>query len=110
MASVIFVQTGGESFERRPVKLGVRDTGYAEVKEGYPHRRAQRHERRLSRLSCGDRPRRRRARPRPLGTAMIGWLLEWSLKNRLFVLLSGLLLLLWGRYETTRSRWTCFPT
>jgi RND family efflux transporter MFP subunit len=32
--SVVFVQTGGESFERRPVSLGVRDAGYAEVKEG----------------------------------------------------------------------------
>lgn len=32
--SVAFVQTGGESFERRLVKLGVRDGGYVEVKEG----------------------------------------------------------------------------
>ncbi|MGZ8188132.1 MAG: efflux RND transporter periplasmic adaptor subunit [Methylosarcina sp.] len=31
---VVFVQTGGESFERRPVKLGVRDSGFVEVKEG----------------------------------------------------------------------------
>ena len=31
---VVFVQTGGESFERRPVKLGARDSGYVEVKEG----------------------------------------------------------------------------
>jgi cobalt-zinc-cadmium efflux system membrane fusion protein len=32
--SVVFVQTGGESFERRIVKLGVRDAGYVEVKKG----------------------------------------------------------------------------
>lgn len=32
--SVVFVQTSGESFERRPLSLGVRDAGYAEVKEG----------------------------------------------------------------------------
>jgi len=32
--SVVFVQTGGESFERQPVKLGVRDGGYVEVKVG----------------------------------------------------------------------------
>jgi cobalt-zinc-cadmium efflux system membrane fusion protein len=32
--AVVFVQTGGESFERRMVKLGVRDGGYVEVKEG----------------------------------------------------------------------------
>jgi len=32
--AVVFVQTGGESFERRPVKLGGRDGGYVEVKEG----------------------------------------------------------------------------
>jgi RND family efflux transporter MFP subunit len=32
--TVVFVQTGGESFERRPVKLGVRDAAYAEVREG----------------------------------------------------------------------------
>ncbi|RYU61336.1 efflux RND transporter periplasmic adaptor subunit [Methylolobus aquaticus] len=32
--AVVFIQTGGESFERRPVKPGVRDAGYVEVKEG----------------------------------------------------------------------------
>jgi len=32
--SVVFVQTGGESFERHPVKLGARDTGYVEIQEG----------------------------------------------------------------------------
>ncbi|MGZ8196592.1 MAG: efflux RND transporter periplasmic adaptor subunit, partial [Methylosarcina sp.] len=31
---VVFLQTGGESFERRLVKLGVRDGGFMEVKEG----------------------------------------------------------------------------
>jgi len=40
---------------------------------------------------------------------MIGLLLEWSLKNRLFVLLSGLLLLLWGGYEATRMPVDVFP-
>ncbi|QPK61650.1 efflux RND transporter periplasmic adaptor subunit [Methylomonas sp. LL1] len=32
--SVAFVQTGGESFERRLIKLGVRDAGFVEVKDG----------------------------------------------------------------------------
>jgi multidrug efflux pump subunit AcrA (membrane-fusion protein) len=33
-ASVVFVQTEGESFERRPVRLGIRDAGYVEVLQG----------------------------------------------------------------------------
>ena len=32
--SVVYAQTGGESFQRRMVKLGVRDAGYVEVKDG----------------------------------------------------------------------------
>jgi CzcA family heavy metal efflux pump len=40
---------------------------------------------------------------------MIGHLLEWSLKNRLLVLLLGLLLLLWGGYQTTRMPVDVFP-
>ncbi|MGR8981255.1 MAG: hypothetical protein ACU84H_14325 [Gammaproteobacteria bacterium] len=40
---------------------------------------------------------------------MIGLLLEWSLKNRLFVLLLSALLLLWGGYETTRIPVDVFP-
>lgn len=32
--SVVFVMTGGESFERRPVRLGVRDGDWVEVVEG----------------------------------------------------------------------------
>ena len=31
---VVFVQTGGESFVRRPVKLGIHDAGFVEVREG----------------------------------------------------------------------------
>lgn len=31
---VVFVQLGGESFQRRPVRLGSRETGYVEVLEG----------------------------------------------------------------------------
>ena len=31
---LIFVQTGGESFERRPVRLGSREGGYVRVLEG----------------------------------------------------------------------------
>ena len=31
---VVFVQTGGESFERRPVRLGSRAGGYVHVLEG----------------------------------------------------------------------------
>ena len=40
---------------------------------------------------------------------MIGLLLEWSLKNRSFVLLAGLLLLLWGGYQTSRMPVDVFP-
>jgi len=32
--AVVYVQTGGESFERRPVRLGIRDGTYAEVIDG----------------------------------------------------------------------------
>ncbi|MCA9564957.1 MAG: efflux RND transporter periplasmic adaptor subunit [Myxococcales bacterium] len=32
--NVVFVQTGGESFERRPVRLGIRDGDFVEVTEG----------------------------------------------------------------------------
>ena len=33
-ADVVYVQTGGESFERRAVRLGVRDGDYVEVTDG----------------------------------------------------------------------------
>ena len=33
---------------------------------------------------------------------MIAHLIDWSLKNRLFVLVGAALLLLWGAYETQR--------
>ena len=32
--NVVFVQSGGESFERRPVKLGIRDGEHVEVTSG----------------------------------------------------------------------------
>lgn len=32
--SVVFVQTGGESFERRLVETGIRDSGYIEIRSG----------------------------------------------------------------------------
>ena len=32
--SVVFVQIEGESFERRPVRLGIRDAGYVEIVQG----------------------------------------------------------------------------
>src|SRR5690606_26410376 len=31
---VVFVQTGGESFERRPVRLGIRDGDFVEISDG----------------------------------------------------------------------------
>jgi CzcA family heavy metal efflux pump len=40
---------------------------------------------------------------------MIGLLLEWSLKNRLFVLILASSLLLWGGYETVRMPVDVFP-
>ena len=37
---VVFVQVGGESFLRRPVELGTRESGYVQVLEGiYPGER-----------------------------------------------------------------------
>lgn len=40
---------------------------------------------------------------------MIDKIISWSLKNRLFVLLGGLLLLVWGVYEATRMPVDVFP-
>jgi multidrug efflux pump subunit AcrA (membrane-fusion protein) len=31
---VVFVQTAGESFLRRPVRIGIRDSGYVGILEG----------------------------------------------------------------------------
>ena len=31
---VVYVQTGGESFTRKPVRLGIRDGDYIEIREG----------------------------------------------------------------------------
>ncbi len=40
---------------------------------------------------------------------MIAPIVHWSLKNRLFVIVGALLLLLWGSYETTRMPVDVFP-
>ncbi len=40
---------------------------------------------------------------------MITPTIQWSLKNRLFVIVGALLLLLWGSYETTRMPVDVFP-
>ncbi|MBL3599106.1 MAG: efflux RND transporter permease subunit [gamma proteobacterium endosymbiont of Lamellibrachia anaximandri] len=40
---------------------------------------------------------------------MIAPTIQWSLKNRLFVIAGALLLLLWGAYETTRMPVDVFP-
>ena len=40
---------------------------------------------------------------------MIGQIIQWSLRNRLFVVLGALLLLVWGGYETTRTPVDVFP-
>ncbi|NHZ82276.1 CusA/CzcA family heavy metal efflux RND transporter [Massilia sp. CCM 8695] len=40
---------------------------------------------------------------------MISKIIEWSLKNRLFVLLAGLILLVWGGWQTTRMPVDVFP-
>ena len=40
---------------------------------------------------------------------MIGHIIQWSLRNRLFVVLGALLLLIWGGYETTRTPVDVFP-
>jgi len=40
---------------------------------------------------------------------MIGKIIQWSLGNRLFVVLGALLLLLWGGYATTRTPVDVFP-
>ncbi len=40
---------------------------------------------------------------------MIAPIVHWSLKNRLFVIVGTLLLLLWGSYETTRMPVDVFP-
>ncbi|MDO8263673.1 MAG: efflux RND transporter permease subunit [Gallionella sp.] len=40
---------------------------------------------------------------------MIGHIIQWSLRNRLFVVLGALILLVWGGYETTRTPIDVFP-
>ena len=40
---------------------------------------------------------------------MIGHIIQWSLRNRLFVVLGAVLLLVWGGYETTRTPVDVFP-
>ena len=40
---------------------------------------------------------------------MIGHIIQWSLRNRLFVVLGTLLLLVWGGYEATRTPVDVFP-
>ncbi|CAG0978049.1 Cobalt-zinc-cadmium resistance protein CzcA [Rhodocyclaceae bacterium] len=40
---------------------------------------------------------------------MIGHIIQWSLRNRLFVVLGALMLLVWGSYETTRTPVDVFP-
>lgn len=40
---------------------------------------------------------------------MIGHIIQWSLRNRLFVVLGALLLLIWGGFETTRTPVDVFP-
>ncbi len=40
---------------------------------------------------------------------MISNIIQWSLQNRLFILLGGLILLLWGGWQTTRMPVDVFP-
>ncbi len=40
---------------------------------------------------------------------MIGHIIQWSLRNRLFVVLGALMLLVWGSIETTRTPVDVFP-
>jgi CzcA family heavy metal efflux pump len=40
---------------------------------------------------------------------MIGQIIQWSLRNRLFVVVGGLMLLIWGGYQTARTPVDVFP-
>ncbi|WP_265944320.1 efflux RND transporter permease subunit [Dechloromonas sp. A34] len=40
---------------------------------------------------------------------MIGHIIAWSLRNKLFVLLAGILLLVWGSWQATRTQIDVFP-
>jgi CzcA family heavy metal efflux pump len=40
---------------------------------------------------------------------MIGYIIQWSLRNRLFVIAGALLLLVWGGYESARTPVDVFP-
>ena len=40
---------------------------------------------------------------------MISTIIDWSLKNRLFVVLAGLVLLVWGGWQTSRMPVDVFP-
>jgi Cu/Ag efflux pump CusA len=41
---------------------------------------------------------------------MIGHIIAWSLRNKLFVVLAGVLLLGWGGWQLPGHRWTFFRT
>ncbi|MDH4283691.1 MAG: efflux RND transporter permease subunit [Gallionellaceae bacterium] len=40
---------------------------------------------------------------------MIGYIIQWSLRNRLFVVIGAVLLIVWGGYQTTRTPVDIFP-
>jgi cobalt-zinc-cadmium efflux system membrane fusion protein len=63
---VAYVQTEGETFERRVVRLGVRDGGYVEVKQGVERGRARGQPRRLLGEAGGHGDGVHRPRPRAL--------------------------------------------
>jgi hypothetical protein len=61
----------------------------------------------LIRLSTS--PRRPPSATRTEGRIMIGYIIQWSLRNRLFVVVGALLLLVWGGIETARTPVDVFP-
>ena len=40
---------------------------------------------------------------------MIGHIIAWSLRNKLFVVLAGVLLLIWGGWQASRTPVDVFP-
>ena len=101
---IVFVHTSGESFERRPVTLGVRAGGR---RSGARRREARRTDRLEGRaLWSGSRRCRHKCRRTAMCTSgvlpMIDRLIRWSLAHRPVVLALAVAFLVWGGWTATR--------
>jgi len=103
------VQTGGERFERRLVRTGLRDGEYVGIEDGLAlGERVVSRGAYLAHLAAA--PRRTPATAtRTEGADMIADLIRWSLKDRLFVLAAAVLLLGYGIHRAIEMPVDVFP-